>query len=57
MFTAPLATLLEDSFPDLKIAPRTLYKVRSVRLPTPLAPQFLGFSHVFKNFLKIFSPS
>ena len=26
-------------------------------LPPPLAPQFLGFSHVFKNFLKIFSPS
>lgn len=25
-------------------------------LPTPLAPQFLGFSPLLKNFLKIFSP-
>ena len=47
MFTAPLATLLEVSFPDPKIAPRTLYKVPLHRLQTPHAPQFLGFSPLF----------
>ena len=50
MFTAPLATLLEVSFPDLKITSHTLYKVPLHHLPAPPAPQFLGFSHVFKNF-------
>ena len=30
--------------------------MRPCHLSTPLAPQFLGFSHVFKKFLKIFSP-
>lgn len=39
--TAPLATLLEVSFPDPKVAPH---------------PNFLGFSPLSKRFLKIFSP-
>lgn len=56
MFSAHLAMLLEVSFPDPKITPHTLYKVPSCHLPAPLAPPFLGFPHVFKNFLKIFSP-
>lgn len=43
MFTAPLATLLEVSFPDPKIAPHTLYKVPLHRLQTAHTPQFLGF--------------
>lgn len=54
MFTAPLATLLEVSFPDPKIAPRTLYKVPLHHLPVPLTPHFLDFSPLF---LKNFSPS
>ncbi len=40
----------------LKITSRTLYKVPLHHLPAPLAPQFLGFSPLLKNFLKIFSP-
>lgn len=44
---APLALLPEVKFPDPKIAPHTLYKVRPGHLPTPLAPQFLGFSPLF----------
>ena len=47
MFTAPLATLLEVSFPDPKIAPRTLYKVPLHHLPAALAPPFLGFLPLF----------
>ena len=57
MFTAPLATLPEVSFPDLKIIPRALYKVRPDHLSAPLAPQFFGFPPLLKNFLKIFSPN
>ena len=34
-----------------------LYKVPSGHLPAALAPPFLGFSPLLKNFLKIFSPN
>ena len=54
--STPLATLLEVSFPGLKIASHTLYKVRPSHLPSPLAPQFLRFPPLSKKFLKIFSP-
>lgn len=57
MSPPPLATLLEDSFADLKIAPRAPYKVPPIHLPILLAPQFPGFHPFFKKFLKIFSPS
>ena len=52
--SAPLATLLEASFPDLKITPRTLYKVPSDRLPASLAPQFFGFPPLFLKIFKNF---
>lgn len=52
--SAPLPTLLEASFPDLKITPRILYKVPLDHLSAPLAPQFFGFRPFFKNF---FAPS
>lgn len=47
MFTAPLAVLLEVSFPDLKIALHALYKVAPRHLTAPLAPHFPGFSPPF----------
>ena len=51
---ALLATLLEVSFPDPKIAPRALCRVPLCHLPTPPAPQFFGFLplvlKIFKNF-------
>ena len=48
--SAPPATLLEAQPPDLKIAPRALYKVPPHPLSTPLTPQFFGFSPLFKKF-------
>lgn len=50
MFAAPLATLPEVEFPDSKIAPHNLYRVRPDHLPAPLAPQFPGFHPFFKKF-------
>ena len=43
-------------FPDPKIAPHTLYKVRPGTPPAPLTPHFPGFSPLSKKFLKNFSP-
>ena len=40
----------------MRILP-VLYKVPSGHLPAALAPPFLGFSPLLKNFLKIFSPN
>lgn len=49
--TAPLATLLEVSYPDPKITPHTLYKVCPDHFPgTSGTPFFWVFTPFFKDF-------